>query len=510
MTPSNAATWLGRRLGERERYRLDQQLGGGAIGDVYLAMDLHLGRRVAIKLLKGALTHSKELLARFEREVIISAALESEHIVQVLDYGITPEGNPFYVMQYLKGRTLDQCMRKTGRLSIEQTIRIAAQLCEGLQLAHSGVMIWRNQATVGETVKVVHRDLKPANIFLVPTALGELVKILDFGIAKKLHDDRANQTNLTQAFLGTFHYAAPEQLINAAKADERSDIYSLGMILYEMLTGTNPYSVKPDPRQAEVNWARAHTSTTAIPLRQQPGCEQLPEALEAAIMRCLEKPASQRFATVTELSQALRSIEPARDRTPISTAPPIAIAASEEPTIHKPLVQAPIPDQTLVQSRSKPQAPDVTILQTPKANKAIAPDATILQIPTPTPDHKAFSALPASNASPDATIVQVPPSIDKTIVQGRGLTQSRSSDATILQPRRQSPDATILQPRRQSESTIVQPTLSRPDSVSKRSNSSGNFQTILLLAIGFLLGLSMMGGVYLYFRPQSPAQQQQR
>ncbi|MBD1847238.1 serine/threonine protein kinase [Cyanobacteria bacterium FACHB-63] len=478
MNASNSpASWLGRRLGTTERYRLDQKLGGGAIGDVYLAMDIHLGRRVAIKLLKGALSQYKEIIARFEREVAISAALESEHIVQVLDYGVTPEGNPFYVMEYLQGRTLDQLIRQAGRVSIDQTVQIAIQLCEGLHVAHSGVAIWRNQATVSETVKVVHRDLKPANIYLVPTGLGELAKLLDFGIAKKLHDDTANQTNLTQAFLGTFRYAAPEQLINAAKTDGRADIYSLGMILYEMLTGTNPYNAKPDSRRAELFWATAHASSQPIPLRQQPGCEQIPAALEAIVMRCLNKRPSDRFATVAELRQALQSVvDRPHAQSPVET---VQSNFLDEPTIHKPLVAH--PDETIAQAPRL--RPDSTIVQ-PKVTR---PDVTIVQSPKPSnPSDSTIVQASGKILHPDATVAST---LGRTISRPREMAAHRVPESTIVQSPPRIYDATVVEPNRQT---------------SKPSSS----QTLLMVAIGFLLGLGMMGGLYLCLRPQLQPQQQ--
>ena len=143
---------------------------------------------MALKLLKDTLVTSGELRKRFEREVALCAALKSDHIVEVSDYGVTPEGHPFYVMEYLRGQSLGQLLRRERRLSVERTVSIITQVCGGLQLAHEGVTLWRDGATVSEHIKVVHRDLKPDNIFLVPTTLGELVKILDFGIAKIRQD----------------------------------------------------------------------------------------------------------------------------------------------------------------------------------------------------------------------------------------------------------------------------------------------------------------------------------
>ncbi|MGL4621273.1 MAG: serine/threonine-protein kinase, partial [Chroococcidiopsis sp.] len=215
--------WIGRSIGDRQRYRLDRRVGAGGMGDVFLAMDTLLGKQVALKLLKDTLVTSLDLKKRFEREVAVSAALKSDHIVEVSDYGVTAEGFPFYVMEYLRGQSLGQLLRQQRQLSVERTVNIITQVCDGLALAHEGVTLWREKATIKEHIQVVHRDLKPDNIFLVPTVLGELVKILDFGIAK-IREDRVEYTQLTNMFLGTFHYAAPEQIEVEKDIDGRADI----------------------------------------------------------------------------------------------------------------------------------------------------------------------------------------------------------------------------------------------------------------------------------------------
>lgn len=190
-SPSQQDPWMNRVIGDRQRYRIVRQLDSGGMEYVFLAMDTLLGQQVALKILKETLVGSEELRKRFEREVALCAALKSDHIV-----GVTSEGHPFYVMEYLRGQNLGQLLRRQ-RLSVERAVDIVSQVCDGLQLAHNGVTLWRHGATASEHVKVVHRDLKPDNIFLVPTTLGELVKILDFGIARKIHDDSAEHTNLT-------------------------------------------------------------------------------------------------------------------------------------------------------------------------------------------------------------------------------------------------------------------------------------------------------------------------
>lgn len=298
-------SWFGRSIGDNHRYRIEQHLGGGGMGDVFLATDQLLGCPVALKLLKEKLAIG-ELRKRFEREVAVCVALRSQHIVQVIDYGVTDEGYPFYVMEHLQGQTLRQRLKQEKRLTVEQAVRIVAQICEGLSLAHQGV-VFNSGFQANERVKVIHRDLKPDNIFLVPTAIGELVKLLDFGIAK-LRGDRAEQTVATNVFLGTYRYSAPEQLKVEQGLDERADLYSLGIILYEMLSGTDPFGLSLSHSSVSgVAWAVAHCSKPPTPLKQQPNCERIPAPLEAIVMRCLEKSPDDRFASAAELQTALQT-----------------------------------------------------------------------------------------------------------------------------------------------------------------------------------------------------------
>ena len=312
MNTSSSDPWIGRIIGDCRRYCLEQRIGAGGMGNVYLAMDTRLGQQVALKLLRDTLAVSVPLQKRFEREAMLCAALKSDHIVDISDYGLTEEGYPFYVMEYLVGETLGQLLRRELQLPVERTIEIACQVCAGLQLAHQGVRIRREGVvTTSDPIQIVHRDLKPDNIFLIPTALGELVKILDFGIAK-IRNEALELTNLTSTFLGTFRYAAPEQLQIEKNIDGRADIYSLGMILYEMLSGSDPFGFGTEARKTSgVSWGIAHTSQLPQPLRSQPQCKDLPVELEVIVMRCLNKLPEQRFGSVAELSTALQSVLPA-------------------------------------------------------------------------------------------------------------------------------------------------------------------------------------------------------
>lgn len=365
--------WIGRSIGDRQRYRLDRRIGAGGMGDVFLAMDTLLGKQVALKLLKDTLVKSLDLKKRFEREVAVCAALKSDHIVEVSDYGVTAEGFPFYVMEYLRGQSLGQLLRQQRQLSVERTVNIITQVCDGLSLAHEGVTLWREKATIKEHIQVVHRDLKPDNIFLVPTTLGELVKILDFGIAK-IREDRVEYTQLTNMFLGTFHYAAPEQIEVEKDIDGRADIYSLGIILYEMLSGTDPFGLGLNTRSInQMSWALAHTTKPVKPLRSQPSLSNLSPVLEAVVLRCLNKAPSDRFTSINDLKIALQvattveaeAVLPpitqhnSEDKTTIRPLTPLPHAATKPTDIKNLTVTRPMSDRTVERS-IEPVAPGVT------------------------------------------------------------------------------------------------------------------------------------------------------
>lgn len=302
ITPKVMQQNSSRFVGESGRYQLQRRLGGGGMGNVFLARDTRLDCLVALKILKEFLADDSTMRRRFEWELAICAALKNPHIVQVRDYGVTDEGYPFYVMEYLQGETLGQRLAKVKRFSPSQVCQIITQVCSGLQQAHQGITV------SGENIKVIHRDLKPENIFLATTAMGDLVKVIDFGIAKVQRLQGA-QTQHTNLFLGTCHYAAPEQFKGSDNLDERVDIYSLGLIMYEMLSGTDPFGL--DFRHKPVSpesWLAAHLSQNPVPLRSMPGCEHLSPCLERLIMRCLAKSPSKRFASIMELSKSLHEI----------------------------------------------------------------------------------------------------------------------------------------------------------------------------------------------------------
>jgi serine/threonine-protein kinase len=408
---SQSDPWIGRLVGDRQRYRLDKRLAAGGMGDVFVAVDTLLGKQVALKLLKDTLVASGELRKRFEREVALCAALRSDHIVEVSDYGVTVEGYPFFVMEYLRGQSLGELLRQKKRLPVERTVGIISQVCDGLSLAHGGVTLWRNNATVSEQIKVVHRDLKPDNIFLVSTVLGELVKILDFGVAK-IRETQAEHTSLTNMFLGTFHYAAPEQLEVEKDLDGRADIYSLGIIVYEMLSGTDPFGLGLNTRKiSEISWALAHTSKPVVPLRSQPGLAQISLELEAAVTRCLQKAPDKRFASVDELKRALQAAVVAVGGETIAQLPTPA-AQNEDKTVPRPLAppKPEIPDATIVRplASPKPEIPETTITQFPADSTQGGDNSSVNRSLTPLRQEVADVTIPSlepdSLLAPDALL----------------------------------------------------------------------------------------------------------
>lgn len=278
------------------RYQIKQLIASGGMGEVYLANDLLLGGLpVAIKFISHVVSDCEQH-QQFANEARICAALSqrSIHIVKVTDYGVCNSGKPFYVMEYLEGKTLNELMP----LSIDKFINIARQICLGLQCAHEGIDI------NGQVYPLVHRDIKPANILVTSDLiLGELVKILDFGVAKFLHSSAIKKNH--HGFQGTLAYCSPEQL-EESEIDHRSDIYSLGVVMYEMLTGAKPWQPETDYFGA---WYKAHRFEAPRKITSVNPQKQIPQDLDNLIMACLAKNADSRphLAEVIEVLENIKA-----------------------------------------------------------------------------------------------------------------------------------------------------------------------------------------------------------
>ncbi len=281
------------------KYRVDRLLGEGGMGWVVVATHLQLEQRVALKFMRTShATASPDAVARFLREARAAARIQSDYVARVSDVGTLENGAPYLVMEYLEGRDLDSLLQSSGTLPVVEAIDYAMQACEGLGEVHSA--------------GIVHRDLKPANLFLARRSDGSVrVKLLDFGISKvSALPGGASDGGMTstQALMGSPLYMAPEQMRSSKAVDGRADIWSLGVILYEMLGGRSPFNGDTLPMVCARIMAEAPD-----PLRELR--REVPSGLEGVVMRCLEKEASRRYQDVAALAQALAPYGQADART---------------------------------------------------------------------------------------------------------------------------------------------------------------------------------------------------
>jgi serine/threonine protein kinase len=267
------------------KYRVDRVLGVGGMGIVVAATHVHLDQRVALKfLLPAALSHP-DVVARFAREARSAVKIQSQHVAKVLDVGTLSTGAPYMVMEYLDGEDLEQLLARVGPLPVQDAVDYVLQACEAVAEAHG--------------YGIVHRDLKPANLFLATRANGRpVVKVLDFGISKSTLSKTDASLTKTSAIMGSPLYMSPEQMASARNVDVRSDIWALGVILYEILAQRPAFQADSMPELVVAVLHRAPDSLRGV----RP---DVPDGLEAVVLRCLEKEPSQRFADIAELATAL-------------------------------------------------------------------------------------------------------------------------------------------------------------------------------------------------------------
>jgi hypothetical protein len=271
------------------QYRLKKLLGSGGMGEVYLAEHQLMKRPCAIKVIRPEKAGDPKVLARFEREVQATAKLSHWNSIDIFDYGRAEDGTFYYVMEYLPGMNLGEIVKRFGPMPAARAIHLVRQACDALQEAHE--------------LGLLHRDLKPANLFAaVRGGFYDVAKLLDFGLAKPLSDLDTAQLTADGTITGSPLYMSPEQAAGDKEPDPRSDIYSLGGVLYYLLSGHAPFE---DEKPIKVLISHAHDPVP--PLAQYR--EDVPLDLEAIVMRCLAKNPDDRYQSAADLASALEDCE---------------------------------------------------------------------------------------------------------------------------------------------------------------------------------------------------------
>ncbi len=269
------------------KFRVEKVIGTGGMGVVLSCMHLSLEQMVAVKLLLPDAAKKADVRGRFAREARAAVKLQSEHVARVIDVGALEDGSPYMVMEYLQGRDLSEIIDKDGAFDPPEAVDYVLQACEAVAEAHA--------------LGIVHRDLKPSNLFLAKRSdRSRTIKVLDFGISKVAGADDAVDASLTRTtdVLGSPMYMSPEQLRSSRTVDARADIWSLGVILFELLTLEPPFA---GATLAEICGSILHEPPKKL-RTVRPG---MPKGLEDAILRCVEKAPSARFQTVADLAEAI-------------------------------------------------------------------------------------------------------------------------------------------------------------------------------------------------------------
>src|SRR5215471_7405444 len=301
--PLTGSWWLPAQVGQdkvfNQKYLIERELGVGGYGVVVCARHLELDERVAIKfLLPGLLTH--EAVARFRLEARAAHRVKNEHVVRIIDVSTTEGGIPYIVMEYLEGIDLERMLQQNPKrqLPIPDAIEFVLQACEAVAESHS--------------LEIVHRDLKPSNLFCIRAADGlPMIKVLDYGISKLGSTTIETEISGGTRILGSPQYMSPEQFESSTDVDHRTDIWSIGIMLYELITGAVPFSDREIFRLRE-------RIRGDVPRQMADFRGDMPAGLQPVVLRCLEKDRNKRYPNLAELAKALFPFAPQRARTSIA------------------------------------------------------------------------------------------------------------------------------------------------------------------------------------------------
>nr|OEJ77626.1 hypothetical protein A5482_04900 [Cyanobacterium sp. IPPAS B-1200] len=301
--------FIGQKCGENQEYLIVKFIAKGGMGNIYLCINQSEtidADFVVVKFLdKECLEadNKEEIIQRFRREIKLLSSLNHPNIVNILDQGIYPLQEeekiyniPFFIMEYLQGETLSDYLIKKRQITIEESLFIITQILAGLRIAH-------NQG-------IIHRDLKPDNIFLIPTLNNKhIVKILDFGIARKIDSMSVVRLTKMNDYFATPYYVSPEHINGVTQLDARSDIYNLGLIFYEILTGNKPFTDYDDLLVTK-GWLGVHNQKNPIPPNQQFGCDNIPLILNNIILKCLAKKPDDRYPNAEDILTEIVNFHP--------------------------------------------------------------------------------------------------------------------------------------------------------------------------------------------------------
>jgi serine/threonine protein kinase len=407
------------------------------MGVVYRGLDLVMQRPVAVKLVRTreGVRIDEAITGRFLREAKHTARIVHENIIDVFDLGRSEEGDLFFVMELLEGQTLSQVLQTQERLDPELAVHVGAQIADALDAAHRG--------------GIVHRDLKPANVMLVLRGQDPaFVKVLDFGVAKA-HSAGEAETALTRTgvLVGTIDYMAPEQILGRA-VDGRTDIYSLGVLLYRIVTGTNPFR---DPLMPAM--IHNHLNVMPEPMQSRVQGTVISLALERAVEKCLRKDPKDRFAAMSDVAAALR----ASLRLDPSELPELGVSAEVEAE----LGDDPYDDGFSDDDKTRVQRRRETAVTRVHASRPPPRDATaVTRVSKPATPDVGVNVGPALGAAPPRAPER--PAVPPTVASPA----RPAVPATVASPGLSAAPATVASPARPAvPATVASPALSGPDAL---------------------------------------------